>query len=82
MRTNATNGYYPGKTESVLATWCHWLRMREECNPRWVTLKVWAQYNFPTLTDDDLDWIWENYLDYMKKIESNYCNATGHGVYV
>ena len=53
--------------EAIARTWCHWLRMRKESNPRRVTLTVWADYNVET-TEEVLDKVWDTYLQYLQEI--------------
>lgn len=54
--------------EKIARTWCHWLYLRDEYNPRRVTLTVWAEVNnesLPRYSNEILDSVWDTYLNYL-----------------
>jgi hypothetical protein len=54
--------------EAITRSWEAWLRYAGECNPRRVTLTVWASYNVIT-TEEVLDKVWESFKHQPEEME-------------
>ncbi len=57
--------------EAIARTFVHWLRDKEELNPRRITLEVWADYNVKT-TKEVLDQVWDVYPKYLREYREKY----------
>jgi hypothetical protein len=63
--------------EGVCRTFLWWLYQREIMNPTFNTCATWLGYNFTDFTDQDINLVWDNYLNYdhpYKRIQGNLTN--------